>query len=195
MGLLYPFPVSTEETDFVQITHAPTGRIGRVELKSYGLPYIFWAYAAASLTVIFFLWLAVREPMSKLGAMGGIDALLVYALQVLIYSLPVIMLGFFFYEKRLIATPGQLVIKHRLFFLPIKSSQHQLCDVLFSIDHFMDAPNVARLQGTEDSRGFQNKGYFTLWAITEKGPLQIDRHSRKVDLEASMALLKLAATP
>ena len=193
MGLLYPFPVSSDETDFVQIQNTPSGRIGRVELKSYGLPYIFWAYAAASLTMLFFLWLAVREPMSKLVAMGGTDALLVYALQALIYSTPLVVLGFFFYEKRLIATPGALTIRHRIFFLPVRTQSWRLVDKLFAIDHFMDSPNVARLQGGEEARGFQNKGYFTLWAITDKGAIQIDRHSRKADLEASMALLKLAA--
>lgn len=194
MGLLYPFPVSPEETDFAHLTTGPSGRISKVALKSYGLPYIFWGYALASLSVLFFLWLAVREPMEKLAAMGGADAALVLALKIFIYALPLITLGFFFYEKTLICTPGQLTVAHRLYGLKIKEKSYALAADPFTVDHFMDAPNVARLKGGPEAVGFQNKGYFTLWLRTQDDKVvRLDRHSRKADLEALAALLSLAA--
>ncbi len=194
MGLLYPFPVSPDETDFAHLMTGPSGRIQKVTLKSYGLPYIFWGYALASLTVLFFLWLAVRNPMEKLAAMGGLDAALVGLLQILIYSLPVIILGFFFYEKTLVATPGTLAITHRFFGVSFKRKSYSLAAQPFAVDHFMDAPNVARLKGGPEAVGFQNKGYFTLWARTsDDRTIRVDRHSRKADLEALAALLMLAS--
>ncbi len=193
MGLLYPFPVSPDETDFAHLENGPSGRIQKVALKSYGLPYIFWGYALASLAVLFFLWLAVREPMEKLGAMGGPDAALVLLLKVFIYSLPIIVLGFFFYEKTLTATPGKLTIAHRFFGVRVKQATYSLGAQPFAVDHFMDAPNVARLKGGPEAVGFQNKGYFTLWLRTsDDRTIRVDRHSRKADLEALAALLMLA---
>jgi hypothetical protein len=195
MGLLYPFPVSSDEPGFARLENGPTGRIQKVTLKSYGLPYIFWGYALASLAVLFFLWLAVREPMEKLAALGGPDALLVWALRIFIYSLPLIVLGFFFYEKTLTSTPGQLTVGHRLYGIKCLEKTYPLAADPFVVDHFIDAPNVARLKGGPEAVGFQNKGYFTLWARLEPaGVIRVDRHSRKSDLEALAALLSLAAS-
>lgn len=194
MGLLYPFPVSPDETGFARLENGPSGRISKVTLKSYGLPYIFWGYALASLSVLFFLWLAVKEPMEKLAGHGGPDAFLVFALKIFIYSLPLIMLGFFFYEKTLISTPGQLTVSHRLYGLKVREKTFSLAADPFQVDHFIDAPNVARIKGGPEAVGFQNKGYFTLWARGQDQTLiRVDRHSRKSDLEALAALLSLAS--
>lgn len=193
MGLLYPFPVSADETGFARLENGPSGRISRVVLRSYGLPYIFWGYALASLAVLFFLWLAVREPMEKLAGLGGPDAVLVLVLKLFIYSLPLIVLGFFFYEKTLIGEPGQLTVGHRLFGLKVREKTYALAPDPFHVDHFIDAPNVARIKGGPEAVGFQNKGYFTLWArLQDAGTIRVDRHSRKSDLEALAALLALA---
>jgi hypothetical protein len=50
MGLMYVFPVSEEETDFVKLELSPTGKGSKITLKSYGLPYIFWGYALGAMT-------------------------------------------------------------------------------------------------------------------------------------------------
>ncbi len=193
MGLLYPFPVSSEETDFVQLQLSPQGRVSQVRVKSYGLPYIFWGYALASFTVLFFLWLAVRDPMEKLARLGGTDAWLVGSLQLFMLLLPIVVLGFFFYQKTLETSGRQLKMVHSIFFCPIKTRLFHLAPDAFAIAHHMDAPNVARLKGGPEAQGFQNKGYFTLWVKTTDEKLwPIDRHSRKKDLEALVTVLSLS---
>lgn len=188
MGLLYPFPATAEETDFVDL--AP----GRIQLRTYGLPYLFWGYAVAALAVVFFLWLAVQDSLTKLHAMGDpIDQLLVRSLQTFLVLLPLTTLAFFFYEKRIERSGGQLKIQHRLFWLPLLTSTYELSagDSL-NVRHFMDAPNVARMKAGPEAVGFQNKGYFTLWATLANGTeVLLDRHSRKADLEGLKALLSL----
>ncbi|MFP5457325.1 MAG: hypothetical protein ACLGG7_01220 [Bacteriovoracia bacterium] len=188
MGLLYPLPVHTDEKDFVLVDDAS------VTLKTYGLPYIFWGYAAASLSVLFFLWLAVRAPLKKLLELGdSTDAILIYSLQALIFLTPVVVLGFFFYEKRLTARGNKLVIQQRLFGLPVRTRTLSLATPGYQIQHHLDAPNVARLKGGDEALGFQNKGYFILWAVTEnEKTIAIDRHSRRADLQSLVGLLESA---
>lgn len=188
MGLLYPFPVHTDEKDFVHVTGTS------VTLKTYGLPYIFWGYAAASLSVLFFLWLAVRAPLKKLLELGdGTDAILIYGLQAMIVLTPVVVLGFFFYEKRLVASGDTLTVQQRLFGIPVRTQTLTLTTPGYQIQHHLDAPNVARLKGGDEALGFQNKGYFILWALTaQERAIAIDRHSRRADLQALVALLETA---
>jgi hypothetical protein len=192
MGLLYPFPVSSDETDFVTLTKNDEGV--KVELKTYGLPYIFWGYALASLAVLFFLWLAVRAPINKLRELGdGLDILLINGLEALLILTPITVLSFFFYEKRLIAFKSILEINHRLFGISFFKRRVILTKPAFQIQHHLDAPNVARIQGGEAAIGFQNKGYFVLWANQlEKKSIAIDRHSRKTDLESLKIILESA---
>ena len=45
MGLLYVFPVSLEEEGFAEVKDQT------ITLKTYGLPYVFWSYAAAIVAV------------------------------------------------------------------------------------------------------------------------------------------------
>lgn len=188
MGLLYPFPVHTDEKDFVHVDETS------VTLKTYGLPYIFWGYAVASLSVLFFLWLAVRAPLAKLLELGdSTDAVLIYGLQALIALTPVVVLGFFFFEKRLIARGDTLVVQRRLFGLPVRTQTLTLARPGYQIQHHLDAPNVARLKGGDEALGFQNKGYFILWAMTEtEKAVAVDRHSRRADLQALVTLLESA---
>ena len=97
MGLLYVFPVSLEEKDFVVIKDQT------ITLKTYGLPYLFWGYATAAIMVISFMFLAIKAPVLKLITLGdGTDSMLGYSLLVFIGLLPVFILSVFFYEKRLI---------------------------------------------------------------------------------------------
>ncbi|MBY0515482.1 MAG: DUF3488 domain-containing protein [Bacteriovoracaceae bacterium] len=194
MGLLYPFPVSAEETDFVKLQLSPLGEVNSVTVRSYGLPYIFWAYAAASLTVVLFLWIAVKDPLEKLSSLGGPDALLALALKIFLISLPLTVMGFFFYEKILSRTKNQFKIQHKLFGIPFFNKIIEASALELLVLHHLDAPNVARLKGGEQAVGFQNKGYFTLWLKAAQGiEIQLDRHSRKNDLESLKALLSLPA--
>jgi hypothetical protein len=59
------------------------------------------------------------------------------------------------------------------------------------VESFLSSPNVARMKSTEESAGFQNKGYFVLWLVSKDGNrIQVDRHSRKADLEKLKLLLE-----
>src|SRR4051794_40431116 len=95
MGLLYVFPVSEEETDFV------VKQDNTLILKTYGLPYIFWIYAICAVTVVFFMFLAIKEPILKLISLEESDAALGYALLTSVGLIPVGIFAFFFYEKRI----------------------------------------------------------------------------------------------
>jgi hypothetical protein len=187
MGLLYVFPVGEDETEFV-IRENDT-----LILKSYGLPYIFWIYAACIIAVIFFMLLAIKEPVLKLVQLGDeTDALLGYSLLSFIAILPLSVLSFFFYEKRITRKGKELGLVHRLFGITVLSETFSLQEGdELTVAPFLSSPNMARIQGAPDSVGFQNKGYFVLWLKSKEGRnIQIDRHSRKVDLEKLKALLE-----
>ena len=195
MGLLYPFPASAEETDFISIETAQSGA-KKIGLRTYGLPYIFWGYAAASLSIVFFLWLAVQDSLTKLYSMGDpVDQMLVRSLQAFLILLPICSLAFFFYEKKLSRCGDQLKIVQKLFWIPYSVRTYSLRKVEpFEVMHYIDAPNMARIKSGPESVGFQNKGYFTLWAHLGNGKkIMLDRHSRKADLVGIQALLMLGA--
>lgn len=187
MGLMYVFPVGEDEEDFV------LKKDNVLTLKTYGLPYIFWFYALCSVTVIFFMFLAIKEPVLKLIALGDeTDATLGYSLLTFIGLLPVLLLSFFFYEKRIVKNKNQLSLIHKVFGITVFSEKFLLegSDDL-SVESFISSPNMARMNSKEDNVGFQNKGYFILWLKSKDGKrIQIDRHSRKVDLEKLKGLLE-----
>ena len=192
MGLMYPFPVSLEETDFAEKKN------DRLVLKTYGLPYIFWIYAICIIAVIFFMFLAIKAPILKLVELGDeTDATLGYSLLGFIGSLPFFIFAFFFYEKRLIAGADYLSLEHRVFGIKVFSESF----IVESQDHlwvesFLDSPNVARIKGDKESVGFQNRGYFVLWLKTPEGnKILVDRHSRKADLDKLKNLLETVIHP
>lgn len=186
MGLMYVFPVGEDETDFV----IKDGEV--LTLKTYGLPYIFWFYALCSITMIFFMFLGIKEPVLKLISMGDdTDALLGYSLLTFIGFLPVFLLSFFFYEKRIVKNKNQLSLIHKVFGITVFSEKFlvEKNDSL-TVEAFIETPNVARMNSRQDNVGFQNKGYFVLWLKSADGKkILIDRHSRKVDLEKLKTLL------
>ena len=187
MGLMYVFPISTEEEDFVIKDE------GSLTLKTYGLPYIFWIYGICIISVILFMFLAIKEPVFKLISLGdGQDASLGYGLLTFISLLPLSILGFFFYEKRIIKNKFEIKIVHKIFGLNFFSESFILDEEQpFTVSSFLSTPNVARLNSNEENLGFQNKGYFILWIKTKEGKkIQIDRHSRKVDLDKLKQLLE-----
>jgi len=190
MGLMYVFPVSVDETDFVKIEKTPE----KITLKSYGLPYIFWAYAAAAMLMVFFMFLAVNAPIQKLIELGDeVDVMLGYSLFGFLALIPLTTFAFFFYEKRIIKEKNQISLIYRIYGIPVFTEKFPLKDDSdLSVEHFMDSPNVARMKGGEEAVGFQNKGYFILWLKTADGKrIILDRHSRKSDLEKLLLLLKM----
>lgn len=184
MGLMYLFPVNEDETERVDIKTDPASATKTITLKTYGLPMVFWAYLAAALVVLFSMWLASKATLNKLLSYEDptLSALgyLVYATLILT---PVILLGFFFYEKFLVKSGKSLKMVYRVFFIPFYSKTIQLDqqDSLF-VEHFMDSPNMAKIYNKEELRGFENKGYFELRAQSSGEKILIDRHTRKADL-------------
>jgi hypothetical protein len=193
MGLLYPFPVSPDESDFASRKLDESGKIKMVEVKTYGLPYLFWGYAAAVLAAIFFLWLAIRAPMEKLKSYNdSFDLMLIYGLDALIYLSVLSLVAFLFYQKSITRQADRIEIAHAFFGLKVLNFTYLIRPDSFQILHHLDSPNVARLKGGEESLGFQNKGYFALWVKTlDDRFIQLDRHSRKSDLSALAELLSL----
>lgn len=185
MGLIYVFPVSSEEKDFV------IQQDEKLILKSYGLPYIFWIYAFCVITVVILMFFAIKEPVLKLISLGDeTDAYLGYSLLTMIGLSPLVILAFFFYEKRIIRQGNRISLEHRIFGLKVMSEEHEIGsqdDLL--IEPYLDSPNVARMNRTAENSGFQNKGYFVLYLLKAKKKIALDRHSRKADLEKLKALL------
>ena len=97
MGLLYQFPISTEETEYVELSE------GSIILKSYGLPLIFWGYAIAIIVALIGMGIGIYGPVSKiLSSNDLIDLLIGYSISSLLIFMPIILIGFFFYEKSII---------------------------------------------------------------------------------------------
>lgn len=184
MGLMYLFPVSEEETERTEIKTDATSGNKTIVLKTYGLPMVFWSYLAASLIVLFSMWLASKATIEKLLSYEdpGLNALGYLVAATLILT-PLALLGFFFYEKFMIKSGKTLKLIYRIFFIPVYSKTIQLDNTdAFYVDHFMDSPNMAKIYNKEELRGFENKGYFELRALSSDKKVLIDRHTRKADL-------------
>ena len=187
MGLLYVFPVSLDETGFAD------KKDNQLILKTYGLPYIFWIYALAILIALIFLFIAGRDPVLKYIEIGDeLDALLGYSLLTFIGLLPMVLLGFFFFEKRIIKNGSQISMHYRVFGIRFFSETFTMADSgALYVDAFLSSPNVARMKNDETTLGFQNKGYHVLWLSTKDGKkIALDRHSRKADLVKLQGLLE-----
>lgn len=187
MGLLYVFPVGEDEADFV------VKKNNELTLKTYGLPYIFWFYALCCIAVIFFMFLAIKEPVLKLIELGDeTDSTLGYSLLSFVGLLPVFILSFFFYEKRIVKIGPEIRLIHKVFGITVFSEKFIVEDKdAFTVESFLTSPNVARMKADEGTAGFQNKGYFILWLKSKDGKrIQVDRHSRKADLDKLKNLLE-----
>ncbi len=181
------FPVSEEETDRVKIQEAS------ITIKSYGLPMIFWGYLVAILVVIGAMYLAVAAPINKLIATGDqINMILAYAVLVVIYGLPLTLLALYFYEKSIIKKDDLITVVHKVFWIPVmKKVIHLENRDAIELHHFMDSPNVAKMRAQPELRGFENKGYFELFATNSQGKaIFLDRHSRKADIIKIRDLLR-----
>ena len=161
-------------------------------LKTYGLPMIFWGYLAAAMSVLLIMWLASRAVIAKLLSYGEDPTMLFlgHLVQWTLILTPIVLLGFFFYEKMLTKKGQELILTYRVFFIPFWIKKFRLsAQDSFTVDHFMDSPNMARIRNRqglgspEAMKHFENKGYFELNIKTDKNKsVNIDRHSRKADL-------------
>lgn len=186
MGLMYVFPVSREEEDFV------IKKDDQIVLKSYGLPYIFWFYAVCICAVIVFMFFAIKNPIEKLILLGdSTDATLGYSLLSFLGLLPVVLFAFFFFEKRILSKGRQISMEYRVYGLKVFSETFTYSTAEdLTVEAFLNTPNVARIKNEDGTQGFQNKGYYILWLKTaDTKRIQLDRHSRKVDLEKLRDLL------
>lgn len=178
MGLLYILPISEDEVDRVRILD------NGIVLKSYGLPLLFWGYLAGALAVVFAMGIAIKHPLEALyHTQDPLNQALALSCAAVLLGTPLAFLSLFFYEYQLIKRPGKITKAHTLLGLPffkktlLHNDQHPL-----EIIHFMDSPNVAKLHGDSDLRGFQNKGHFLLVSQQGDKHIIIDRSSKKADL-------------
>lgn len=181
---MYLFPVSEDEVDRTEVISSANEEGKTIVLKTYGLPMIFWGYLAATLIVLGSMWLASRAIIQKLLAYedAGLNAL-GFLVQYTLILTPITLLGFFFYEKQIRKSKNNLKLVFKIFFIPIFSKKITLDNVdAFTVDHFLDSPNMAKIQSKTELKGFENKGYFELNAISNGKSILIDRHSRKADL-------------
>ena len=183
MGLLYLFPTSIDEKEFVQ--NLSKENFYHLKVKSYGLPIIFWLYALAILTILILLSISIYSAAIKLFITGtSIDKILVIALVLAIAFSFVSVFVLLYFQIHLESTPEFLKIEYRPFGLKIYSKKIQKeQDFHLSICHFMDSANIARLNQDERFKNFQNKGHFELRAICKNKNVLLDRSSRKKDLE------------
>jgi hypothetical protein len=189
MGLMYIFPTSDEDLSDDRITITNKNEL---ILKTYGLPMIFWGYLLATIAVMIIMWLASRAVVLKLLSYTDDSSLIFlgHLVQWTLIFLPIILLGFFFYEKLLLKKERRLKIVYKVFFIPFWNKIYTLKNKeSLSVSHFMDSPNMAKIrrhQGLPESismKGFENKGYFEINILTEdERSINIDRHSRKADL-------------
>ena len=188
MGLMYIFPVTDNADEGDRSTVVNSALV----LKTYGLPMIFWGYLVAAVSVIVIMWLASHAVILKLLSYAD-DPTMVFLghlVQWTLFSAPVIMLSFFFYEKMLVKKGDILTVYHRLFFIPFWKRTYKLNSLdSIHVNHFMASPNMAKLRNAqginnpEAMKQFENKGYFELNITTNKNKtVNIDRHSRKADL-------------
>jgi len=186
MGLMYIFPNDINDTEHVIL------KDGTVTLRTYGLPPLFWGYGAAILTMIIILTLSIWGPLEKLLSYNDqVNNLIGYSLISFLIALPVTLISFFFYEKNITKNHNELTITHKLFFMKISQKNYQLLEnIPFEIKHYLDTPNMARMHDLKELKGFANKGYFVLMAnIKGQVQFQIDRSSRKIDLEKMAKIL------
>ena len=123
MGLVFVMPVSEKETDHVSIIKE-TGAPSTLLLKSYGLPYIFWAYIAALFITLFIMYMAIKAPLIKIGKSEDIINLLIYySVWATFVSIPSFLLGALFYEKSFIKSGKNFVIKHKIMGLALISKK------------------------------------------------------------------------
>ena len=190
MGLLYIIPCSEEEKEQIQITK---GNNPSITLKSYGLPRIFWLYFLCSCSIIFLMVIAVKAPMIKLfQTQDPLNIGFVSLVLATLVIIPISLLAFFVYEKKITKGRNTLTIGHYvLSFKLIKKNYILSNNEPFFISQFAGTPNIAREKKDPKMRAFENQGYFELFGCLENGErIFLDRNNRKADLVRISNLLK-----
>lgn len=194
MGLIYLFPTHQNEADYVIIENEP--KYKKITIKSYGLPWIFWVYAAAILTLLAILVFSVTQPLLKLYSMAStIDLLLIYAFCLTMVMVVFLIVTFLYWQIHIVITKEKLTVEYRPFGIKVFSKGLNREEALqLDVVHFMDTPNVARLEQNQLFKDFQNKGHFELIAWNTKDKILVDRSNRKQDLEDLKYLINLPIT-
>lgn len=179
MGLLYQFPDNTDDQDHV------IKKTDYLCLRTYGLPSIFWLYGLVIIIALVMLIIAIKDPLTKLLSYHDdiFNLLIGYGLIAVLIASFISLIAFFFYEKRLIIFKNKLLIKHYLFFICFNQKTilyNKNCEL--TIGHFIDSPNMAKINDDEALKNFYNKGYFELFLKDNSKMSFIDRSSRKADL-------------
>lgn len=191
MGLMYIFPVTTDDQERTEILTSPDNQKTLV-LKTYGLPMVFWSYLVAALIVLASMWLASHSAIEKLLSYKE-DATLIFLGNLVRFTLiltPIALLGFFFYEKHIRKSGKNLTLIYKVFFIPFFWKKIELdSQDAISVNHFMDSPNMAKIYNKSELKLFENKGYFELKARSHGKDILVDRHSRKADLLKIQELL------
>tara|TARA_R110002072_G_scaffold276051_1_gene437580 strand:- start:340963 stop:341601 length:639 start_codon:yes stop_codon:yes gene_type:complete len=188
MGLLYQFPVEENpQDDRIQIQE------NKLTIRNYGLPLIFWGYLLAILAVIFIMFLVIKGPALKLAATDDtINKLLGNGVLAFLAVLPISVLAFYFFDKAIIKNGDQLILKYSVFWIPVWKKRILLkAKDSLELNHFIDSPNVAKIENKTDMAGFQNRGYHELFAVDTNGKrILIDRNSRKGEVRKLKELLE-----
>ncbi len=187
MGLLFQMPVEHNELDDrIKTTDK------ELRIRSYGLPMIFWGYLLAIFAVLFFMILAIKDPLYR--AYQGPDeinkviALLVFAILTLA---PIILLSVYFYEKEIHLQGDELTISHKVFFIPLRSMKIKLTQDSLYLEHYLESLNVAAQEKKQGMAGFENRGYYKLMIrdSNNKGHL-VDRNSRRGEMRKLKELIE-----
>ena len=186
MGLLFQMPVEHNELD-----DRISFNNNQLRIRSYGLPMIFWGYLLAIFAVLFFMIIAIKDPLYR--AYSGEDeinkviAICVFLVLILV---PVTLLGAYFYEKELTLKNGVLSIAHKIFFLPIRTYKVKVLEESIYLEHYLESLNVAAQEKRQGMAGFENRGYYKLMIKDEKGKTYlVDRNSRRGEMRKLKELL------
>jgi hypothetical protein len=187
MGLLFQMPVEHNELD-----DRITIKNDRLHIRSYGLPMIFWGYLLAILAVIFFMILAIKDPLWR--AYNGedeINKVIALCVSMILTLGPLVLLALYFYEKELILDNHSLTIRHKIFFIPFKSVKVKVIAESLYLEHYLESLNIAAQEKKQGMTGFENRGYFKLMIKDEKGKTYlIDRNSRRGEMRKLKELLE-----
>jgi hypothetical protein len=184
MGLLYLLPISEKESGQVEIKESKDGNKTLV-LKSYGLPRVFWIYLFGISFIFGALLMASWSTLLKLSnSSDPINALLGIIVFITMFGIPSVLICFFFYEKRIKKSKHQLRVENKVFGIPFVRRNFILKDTdgKFQIKHQLESPNYARIQNKPGTGGFQNRGYYQVYAELKNGKsIFLDRHSNLRD--------------
>ncbi len=189
MGLMFQMPLEDNVLDDRIEINKDTNYL---RLRSYGLPMIFWGYLVAALSVIFFMILAIKAPILKiLSSDDTLNHFLAYCVLSIFILGPLVALSFYFYEKEIIKKDNKIKVIHKVFFMPLKTFQVELsADNELKLVHLLDSPNVAKAQKKEGMTGFENRGYYQVFAKDISGKeILVDRNSRRGEMRKLIEIL------